>query len=146
MIGKNVSLIHALSDSKWCHTFISSWKLTFRMHPFCSWFRVFTEFQKQPLPNFLQLYWKETPAQVFFCKFCEIFKNIFFYRTPRENLHPFNFNKSSSKRECHCGEWNERLSEAIVRRFFEISQNSQESTCARDSFLKAQPCRLKNHW
>ena len=71
MIGKNVSLIHALSDSKWCHTFISSWKLTFRMHPFCSWFRVFTEFQKQPLPNFLQLYWKETPAQVFFCKFCE---------------------------------------------------------------------------
>ena len=25
---------------------------------------------------------KETLAQVFSCKFCEIFKNIFFYRTP----------------------------------------------------------------
>ena len=26
----------------------------------------------------LQLYWKETLAKVFFCKFCEIFKNTFF--------------------------------------------------------------------
>ena len=25
---------------------------------------------------------KETLAQVFFCEFCEIFKNTFFYRTP----------------------------------------------------------------
>ena len=25
---------------------------------------------------------KETLAQVFSCEFCEIFKNIFFYRTP----------------------------------------------------------------
>ena len=30
----------------------------------------------------LQLYLKETPAQVFLCKIGEIFKNIFFYRTP----------------------------------------------------------------
>ena len=30
----------------------------------------------------LQLYLKEILAQVFSCKFCEIFKRIFFYRTP----------------------------------------------------------------
>ena len=29
--------------------------------------------------NFIK---KETPAQVFSCEFCEIFKNTFFYRTP----------------------------------------------------------------
>ena len=29
--------------------------------------------------NFIE---KETLAQVFFCKFCEIFKNTYFYRTP----------------------------------------------------------------
>ena len=29
--------------------------------------------------NFIK---KETLAQVFFCEFCEICKNIFFYRTP----------------------------------------------------------------
>ena len=30
----------------------------------------------------LQLYQKETLAQVFSCEFCEIFKNTFFERTP----------------------------------------------------------------
>ena len=30
----------------------------------------------------LQLYDKETPAQVFSCEICEIVKNIFNYRTP----------------------------------------------------------------
>ena len=30
----------------------------------------------------LQLYLKETPAQVFSCEYCEIFNNSFFYRTP----------------------------------------------------------------
>ena len=30
----------------------------------------------------LQLYKKETLAQVFSCEFCESFQNIFFYRTP----------------------------------------------------------------
>ena len=29
--------------------------------------------------NFIK---KETPLQVFSCKFCEIFKNTFFYRAP----------------------------------------------------------------
>ena len=29
--------------------------------------------------NFIK---KETLAQVFYCEFCEIFKNTFFYRTP----------------------------------------------------------------
>ena len=30
----------------------------------------------------LQLYQKETLAQVFSCEFCEIFKNTSFYRSP----------------------------------------------------------------
>ena len=30
----------------------------------------------------LQLYQKETPAQMFFCEYCEIIWNNFFYRTP----------------------------------------------------------------
>ena len=36
------------------------------------------------LKNFegLELYYKETPAQVFPCEYYEIFKNNFFYRTP----------------------------------------------------------------
>ena len=31
---------------------------------------------------FYQRYSKEIPTKVFSCKFCEIFKNMFFYRTP----------------------------------------------------------------
>ena len=31
----------------------------------------------------LQLYLKNTPTQVFSCEVCEIFRNTFFYRTPR---------------------------------------------------------------
>ena len=27
----------------------------------------------------LQLYWKETPTQVFSCEYCKIFKNVFFF-------------------------------------------------------------------
>ena len=30
----------------------------------------------------MQLYLKKSPAQVFFCEVCEMFKNTFFYRTP----------------------------------------------------------------
>ena len=33
-----------------------------------------------PQPFNLQLYWKNTPTQVFSLEFCEIFKNIFFDR------------------------------------------------------------------
>ena len=33
--------------------------------------------------NFIK---KETLAQVFFCEFCKILKNTFFYRTPPENF------------------------------------------------------------
>ena len=29
----------------------------------------------------LQLYYKDTPTQVFSCKVCEIFKNTFFHKT-----------------------------------------------------------------
>ena len=35
--------------------------------------------RKTPVPESL---FKETLAQVFSCEFCEIYKNIFFYRTP----------------------------------------------------------------
>ena len=30
----------------------------------------------------VQLYYKETPTQVFSCEICEMFKNIFLFRTP----------------------------------------------------------------
>ena len=30
----------------------------------------------------MQLYWKETPTQVFSCKYCKTFMNSFFHRTP----------------------------------------------------------------
>ena len=36
-------------------------------------------FTKKEACNFIKI---ETLAQVFSCKFCEIFKNTFFYRTP----------------------------------------------------------------
>ena len=29
-----------------------------------------------------KVYYKESPAHVFSCEYCEIFKNSFFYRTP----------------------------------------------------------------
>ena len=34
------------------------------------------------VPSGLQLYQKETKAPVFFCEYCEIFKNSFSHRTP----------------------------------------------------------------
>ena len=34
------------------------------------------------MPSGLQLYYKETPTQMFFCEIYEIFKNSLFYRTP----------------------------------------------------------------
>ena len=33
-----------------------------------------------PQPCNLLLYWKKIPTQVFFCEFCETFKNTFFYK------------------------------------------------------------------
>ena len=38
--------------------------------------------KKSSRPDGLQLYERETPAQMFSCEYCEIFKNSFFYRTP----------------------------------------------------------------
>ena len=38
----------------------------------------------------LQLYKKETPAQVFSCKFCKISKKYFFYTTPLDDCFWFN--------------------------------------------------------
>ena len=38
--------------------------------------------QKNKCWSLLQLYQKETPTQVLFCKYCNIFKNSFFYETP----------------------------------------------------------------
>ena len=62
------------------------------------------------------------------CKFWEIFKNSFFYRTP-----------SAAASEHNKSIW--KVCEAVAQRysvkkvFLEISQNSQENTCARVSFL-----------
>ena len=42
---------------------------------------------KSLFPSGLQLYLKETPAQVFPCEICEIFKNTSFYRAPVDPSH-----------------------------------------------------------
>ena len=77
---------------------------------------------------------KETLAQVFSCEFYEIFKNTFFTEhlrtTASDDIYALLL----------------LLTEAATRGvlckkvFLEISQNSQENTCARVSFLiKLQP-------
>ena len=76
----------------------------------------------------LQLYWKETPTQVFSCEHCEIFKNSYFYRKSLvdawmwshkietgtsflSSLSEVFFKKNISnsleywKKNIHCGEW-----------------------------------------
>ena len=62
--------------------------------------------------------------KVIYCEFCEIFKNTFFHRTPPVTA-------------------SEKLKEeAVVQRcsvrkvFLEILLNSEQNTCARDSFLQ----------
>ena len=37
---------------------------------------------KKLLANFAKIAGKQVFSQVFFCEFCEIFTNTFFYRTP----------------------------------------------------------------
>ena len=67
---------------------------------------------------------------MFSSKFCKIFKNNFFHRTPLVAA----FEKIKA--------------EAVVRRcsiknvFLEISLNSQENTCPGASFLQPQACKL----
>ena len=74
--------------------------------------------------------WKFCTPQVFSFKFCEIFKNTFFQRTP-----PL---AASEKLKA----------DAVVRRcsvkkvFLEISLNSQENTRARVSFLQPWACNF----
>ena len=78
--------------------------------------------------NFIKI---ETLAQVFSCEFFEISKNTFCYRRPLVAASELHFNKPAVQ----------MTSEAVVlRRSVEkvslgISQNSQENTCARPSFL-----------
>ena len=80
---------------------------------------------------------QETLAQVFSCEFYEISKSNFFQRTSPVAASKF---------------WQTKhlQSEAVARRcyvknvFLEISQNSQESTCARVSFsIKFQASGLQ---
>ena len=63
---------------------------------------------------------------MFPCKFCEIFKNNFFHRTPpvaaSEKL-----NAEAALRRC-----------SVKKVFLEISLNSQENTCAIVTFLQPQ--------
>ena len=53
------------------------------------------EYRKLEILDMLQLYLKDTPAQVFFCDFCEIFKNFFFTEhlqtTTSDNIMKFIF-------------------------------------------------------
>ena len=64
-----------------------------------------------------------TLAQVFSCKFCEIFKNIFFHGIPPV--------AAFEKLKAEAVIW--RCS--VKKVFFKISLHSQQNTCARVSFL-----------
>ena len=51
----------------------------------CSSKKVFLKISQYSQKNTcvgVSFYCKETPAQVFSCEYCKIFKNSFFYRTP----------------------------------------------------------------
>ena len=52
----------------------------------CSWKFRNTHSKTPALESFLKIllniYYKETPAQVFYCDYCEIFKNVFFTEHP----------------------------------------------------------------
>ena len=80
--------------------------------------------------NFL----KETITQVFSCKHCAIFNNSFSYRTTPVAASPATILLEINPQNLH-------HTEVVVRRysvkmvFLEISQNSQENTCTRASFL-----------
>ena len=67
-----------------------------------------------------------TLAQVFSCKFCEIFKNIFFHGIPPV--------AAFEKLKAEAVIW--RCS--VKKVFFKISLHSQQNTCARVSFLLKQ--------
>ena len=74
----------------------------------------------------LQVYWKKALAQVFSCEFCEIFKNIFSYRTPLVNcLVPF------------YTPWKQK-----TRGFLMISRDIESETF-KTSFEKLQSCSQK---
>ena len=62
--------------------------------------------------------------QVYSCKFCEIFKNNFFHRSPP--VAAFKRLKAEA-----VARW---LS--VKKMFLEVSLNSQENTCAKVSFLQ----------
>ena len=79
---------------------------------------------------FCKVFLKIRNPQVYSCKFCEIFKNTFFHRSPPV---------AAFKR---------LEAEAVVRRcsvkkvFLEVSLNSRENTCAKVSFYSLRPATL----
>ena len=127
------------------------------------------------LTKFLTNFIKDTPTQVFSCEICEIFKNTFSYRTPLVTASEWTLLSSrlrNNKNFCwflacfkdifdSCILFPEKVDErklgaavqrcSIKKLFVEISQNSQENTCARASFLlklQARPATLlkKRRW
>ena len=70
-----------------------------------------------------------TPIQVLSSEICEIFKNIFFHRTPPVAASVFGMKETFD------------ISEAVAQTcsvkkvFLQFLQNSHENTCARISFL-----------
>ena len=87
---------------------------------------------------------KDFPTQVFSCEFCKIYKNSFSYRIPPlatsnrvpplhfpiENIIENEYSKLIYTWYFHC--FKSCYTEAVVRR---CSQNLQENTCVRVSFL-----------
>ena len=81
--------------------------------------------QKQSSGVLLKRYfWKFRKQKVFSCEFCNIFKNIFFHRTPLV--------ATSEKLKAEADVW--RCS--VKKVFLEIFLKLKENTCARISFLQ----------
>ena len=89
---------------------------------------------------------KEALAQVFSCEFCQISKNTFLHRTPlmaaSETIHLVRLKKTQKRKlpgdtVMRCLEDQRDLSRGSHQRcsMKKGSQNSQENTCARASFL-----------
>ena len=73
----------------------------------------------------LQLYWKETPTQTFFCEYCRAFKNCFLYKTASVAA----TNKQQVETNKQLAESNEQQPnfQEACQKFCYCSQNSLEN-------------------
>ena len=143
---QNTSTLMAASGSKQCKPMktytesLSCWKkkwytwtvllrLVFLDHEYCKHYWqhpilvTLHEKSRSSRPEVF-CFWKFRKRKVFSCEFCEIFKNTLFHRTPSVAASE-NLKAEAVVRGC-----------SVIKVFLEISQNSQQNTCSRVSFLQ----------